>query len=203
MPNLFDVALRNSQWLAHGNENLLLNEVDACHFLGHRMLDLDTLVHFQEIKIALLIHHKLHGPCIGVSSRLRQSDRCLTHLFAQVSKGTLFQEGRWGFFDEFLVPSLDRTVSLSQMDDFPLTVSEDLVFDMARVLDEFLDIDSRVAKGFLCLGACRVVALDEGNVIVNDPHASSSPSCDGLDQNRVTDFLGSLQRLLLCIHQTF
>jgi len=49
-----DVALGMAQGFAHGNHDLIANEVDAGDFLGDGMLDLDAFVDLKEVKVAVV-----------------------------------------------------------------------------------------------------------------------------------------------------
>ena len=48
-----NVALRMPQRLAHRDHDLVAHQVNAGHLLGDRVLDLDALVHFEEVEVAL------------------------------------------------------------------------------------------------------------------------------------------------------
>ena len=51
----FHVVLRQREIVAGGDADLLEDEVDVGDHLGHRMLDLDARVHFDEIELAVLV----------------------------------------------------------------------------------------------------------------------------------------------------
>jgi len=46
--------------------DLKLHEVKAGNLFGDRMLNLDALVHLQEIKISMIIDDELDGTSVGV-----------------------------------------------------------------------------------------------------------------------------------------
>ena len=48
-------SLRERQFAAGGDADLLEAQVDIGDHLGHRMLDLDAGVHFDEIELAVLV----------------------------------------------------------------------------------------------------------------------------------------------------
>ena len=65
-----EVALRHRQRQPGGDANLLFHEIDAGHFLGDRVLDLDARVHLHEVKLAVLEEeldragvHVIRRPC--------------------------------------------------------------------------------------------------------------------------------------------
>ena len=83
------------------------------------------------------------------------------------------------------------------MNDVALAVAENLKLDVARVLDEFLDVNPAVGKGLFGLAAGGVVALDQRDVVVGGAHPASAAAGHGLDHHRVANFLGGLECLLL------
>ena len=85
------------------------------------------------------------------------------------------------------------------MDNVALAVAENLELDVTRVLDEFLDVNPAVGKGLFGLAAGGVVALNQRDVVVGRTHPAATTAGHGLDQHRVADFLGDLERLLLSI----
>ncbi len=105
---------------------------------------------------------------------------------------------KWGrrFLDELLVSALDGAVALPEVDDVALAVAENLELDVARVLDEFLDVNPAVGKRLFSLAAGGVVALDQRDVVVGGAHSAAAAAGHGLDHHRVADFLGGLERLL-------
>ena len=114
----------------------------------------------------------------------------------------LFDQRRGRFLDNLLVAALDGAIAFAQMDDVALVVAEDLEFDVMRVLDEFLDVNPRIAKRLFRFGARRVIAFDQRNVVVRHAHAASAAAGDGFDHDRIADALGDGQGILLVLHDT-
>ena len=54
----------------------------------------------------------------------------------------MIDQRRGRLFDDLLVPPLDRTVTLPQMNDAAFVIAKNLEFDVVRIFDEFLDIDA-------------------------------------------------------------
>ena len=94
-----------SKWQAMPccNRDLQFDEIQACDLLRNRMLHLQTRIHFQEIKIQVLVHEEFHGAGVNVAARACQPHRSLAHSFAQFRRNN--RRGR--FFDHFLVTTLD------------------------------------------------------------------------------------------------
>ena len=72
------------QAMAGGDGDLQLYEVQAGDLLGDGMLDLQTRVHFQKIKIEIGVDQKFHRAGVGISAGARQANRGVTHFLAQV-----------------------------------------------------------------------------------------------------------------------
>ena len=164
------------------------------------MLDLDTFVDFQEIKVAIVIDDEFDRAGIGVMSHFGDAHGGFAHFLAQFPELVLDQ-GRGGFFDHFLVTALDGAIALTEVDDVAAVIAQNLELDMVRVLDVLLDIDAGVAKGFFRFGARRVVTLDEGDVVMSGTHPATAAAGDGFDHDRIADALGRGQRILFVFDQ--
>ena len=156
------------------------------------MLDLDTCVHFHEIKTTLLIQQKFDGADPFIIDALGGLDRHLPHLPAQF----FIKDRRWGLLQQFLVTALDAAIAFAQMDRVSLAVADDLELDVPRILDIFLDIDRVVAEIRLGLALRDGQRTDERHVVMTNPHAFASASGRGLDDDRIFDGLGNGDRLL-------
>jgi peptidoglycan/xylan/chitin deacetylase (PgdA/CDA1 family) len=78
-PHLDGVAARRrlaeGKTLTLGDPELLLDEVDVPHELGHRMLDLEPRIHLEEEELPALVDGELDGARIQVASFPGQRDR--------------------------------------------------------------------------------------------------------------------------------
>src|SRR5262245_24077777 len=81
---LHDVVLREAQFLARGNANLFADQIDAGDQLGHRVLDLDAGVEFDEIKAIVLIDEELASAGVIVVGLANQADGAGTDIFTHV-----------------------------------------------------------------------------------------------------------------------
>ena len=136
------IALPNAEDLAGGDPDHLLDEIDAGDEFGHRMLDLQPRVHFEEEEALVLAGDEFDGAGGIVMNRFGERDRLLAHFGAR----RLVEQRRGRFLDDFLVAALDRTFALAEIDHVAVLVAEHLDFDMARIDDEFLDEDAVVAE---------------------------------------------------------
>ena len=87
------------------------------------MLDLDTLVHFQEVETAQAIHDELDRSGIGIVSGFGDLDGCLAHPFPQLLELWVVQQRRGAFLHYLLVATLDGAIPFAQMDDVPLVIA--------------------------------------------------------------------------------
>ena len=63
------------------------------------------------------------------------------------------QHRRRRFLEHFLMPPLNRTFALAQMNHVAVLVAQHLKFDVPRPLDQLLDVHVGAAEGLLRLGA--------------------------------------------------
>ena len=127
----------NDKPLAGRNANLLLDDVDAGHHLGDRMLDLDARVHFHEEEVALLVHQELEGAGVGVLHGARRVGDDAAHLAADL----VGDRDRRRLFEQLLMPALDRALALAQVHDVAVVIAEHLELDVARRVEVLLDVD--------------------------------------------------------------
>ncbi len=76
-----DLVLLPRQPLAGGDPELPLDEVDPGHELGHRMLDLESGVHLDEVERVGVVARddELDGPGVRVLHARARGDRTFTH----------------------------------------------------------------------------------------------------------------------------
>ncbi len=115
------------QGLIHGHKNLRAYNINSGDLFGHRMLDLNAGIHLnEEPLVGVLIEQKLNRTRVIISNFLGQLHAGITkfldHLFGQ-------SDGR-GDLHDFLITSLDRTITFVKMNDIALTVTENLDFQM-------------------------------------------------------------------------
>ena len=107
----FGLARLDRQGLAGGDEQLLLDEVDAGDELGDGMLDLQPRVELEEVE-ALAVQHELGGPGVLVPDGAREGDGRLAHRGTQA----LVERGGGALLEHLLVAALDRAVALAEVD---------------------------------------------------------------------------------------
>ena len=133
--------------MAFGNSNLLANQINIGDQLRDRMFNLKPCVHFQEEKLTRRIHQEFNRSGTDVIARLGHFDRTLSHLFPQ----RLVQKCRGGFFNHFLVSSLNAAFSLEEMDCIAMGITQYLNFDVPWLLNQPFNENGSITKRTLCL----------------------------------------------------
>ena len=185
------VFLHQGQKLAVRYAQLPLDQIDAGNRLGYRMFDLQAGVHLHEPDAICAqafgrVRDELNRTCTDIVYCLGRADGG----GAERLPGCCIHPGRGCFLDHLLVAALQRTVTLKQMNDIAVTVTEHLHLDMARALNIFLDKDVIVAK------ACRRLTPATGEAIckffrtLDQPHTLAAAACHRLYQYRIADRIG-------------
>src|SRR5262245_58154378 len=107
------------------------------------MFDLQARVHFHEVEL-IARGDEFHGSRADVTDSTCGPHRGLAHL----DPAPRAQTWRRRFFDDLLVPALDRTIALVQIDAVAARVGKDLDLDMTRTGEVTLDQHPIVAEGF-------------------------------------------------------
>ena len=168
---------------------MLEHEIKPGNGLGHGMLNLQAGVHLDKIELAVLVE-ELDGTGAPIFQLAHGSRNCLPDL--QALGG--IQGRRGGFFPNFLVAPLQRTITLAQMHGVTFAVAEHLNFDMARLLEIFLDVDSIVAERGLGFRPCRCQRNAHFGSRVRDFHPASAAASGRLHQHRKAHLGGNRQR---------
>jgi hypothetical protein len=80
--------------------------------------------------------------------------------------------GRRRLFNDLLVAPLHGAVALAQVDGVLVLVGQDLDFDVARVLEEFLHVHRRIAERCARLGLGHLHGVDQRGFGVHHAHAA-------------------------------
>ncbi|CCY80817.1 choline dehydrogenase [Prevotella sp. CAG:1185] len=139
---LEQVALLESQLLAVGHTQLLLHQVNAHNLFGYRMLNLQTGVHFEEIKMTVFVNQELYSTCSAVVDGLCGSHCLFAHLLAQLRR----EERRRTLFNDFLVAALHRAFAVEKMNHVAVGIAKNLELYVMRLLNKFFKINSVVTK---------------------------------------------------------
>src|SRR5260370_25988216 len=135
------VALAERQFLAHRNADLFAHDVEAGDLFGDRMLDLDARVHLDEGEDAVLVEN-LEGAGAAIADGPAGSR-------ATLAKGCDLGGGKTGrrrLLDHLLMTALHGTVALAQPQRVAVVIAENLDLDMARMLQELLDVEIGIGE---------------------------------------------------------
>ncbi len=185
------VGLTGRQFLAGSRADHLFDEVDAGDKFGHRMLDLQPCVHFEEIEILVFANYKFDRAGRIVVDRLCQRNRP----FAQLAARFLVDERRGSFFDYFLMAALEGTFAFAKMDDVSALVTQYLYFDVARIGDKFFDEDPAFAESGFCFRPRARKIFRDLLARGDDTHPPAAAAGRGLDHHRIADGIGDLRSL--------
>src|SRR5690349_5242386 len=106
------------------------------------MLDLNARVHLHEEERSVFVEQHLDRSSANVVDGLRALHSGVTHAHPKIGRHRRARR----FFDQLLVPSLHRAIAFTEMNDVPVTVAEDLEFDVAWAGEVFLDVDIAVTE---------------------------------------------------------
>ena len=133
MPRDLEISLTHACAFASRYSKLGLHDVKVCDRLSRRVFHLNTCVCLNEIKFALAIEKKLDGSCSLISNGISHPDCSPCYSFAQPP----LQTGSWSFLHNLLISTLNRTLSMAQMN-HTRVVTKNLNFHVARRFDQFL-----------------------------------------------------------------
>ena len=180
----------NCEVVAGGDADLLDDEVDVGDHLGHRMLDLDAGIHFDEVELAVLVEE-----FDGADAEIFDLAHRLGDRFAdRVAHGGV-ERRRGAFLPDLLVAPLQRAVALAEMDGAAFAVAEHLDFDVARPLQIFFQINRVVAERGLRLGARHGEARRQLVLGADQLHAAATAARGRFEHQRESDVARQAKRL--------
>jgi hypothetical protein len=140
-----DAVLSQPQLFQRGtccDLDLCSYDINARDFFGNGMFDLNSRVDFDEIVAILLVNQEFCSSCIAV-----------IHMASELN--SVIQDGvaclLWQVFggsklDDLLVPALDAAVTLVQMHNVSMIITEQLNFDMFGSVQKTLNKDGAVSE---------------------------------------------------------
>ena len=135
-------------------------------------------------------------PAFVYCTAVRRVDRRAAHPPAQL----LGQRRRGRLLDQLLVAALDRALALAEVDDVALAVAQHLELDVARAPRRTSRCRRRGRRRPPAASRCAVwKACGSSAACAHDAHAAPAAAGRRLDDHRVADLLGDLQRLLLVL----
>ncbi|MNE52398.1 hypothetical protein D3C80_1470680 [compost metagenome] len=186
MTNQWYLILGERKRLTPCNTDLPRNQIQAGNCLRHRVLDLEACVHLHEEELATCIEQELHSPCADIADSLSRTHSRLSHCATQLGRQTRCRR----LFHNFLMPTLDRAITLVQIQAIAMLVGEHLNLDMARLEYVLLNQHSLITKGGQRFTLCGRQGLCEFAFLLDNLHAFATATCCGFQQNRVANTLG-------------
>ena len=183
VPSLCQRRLRPPERLTGRHAQLRMHQVQACDCLGHGVLDLQPRIHLEEVEqrsVPRALDQELDGAGVPVAGGTRSGNGGFSHARAQHGR----ERRRRALLDYLLVPSLQRTLALEQVDDVAVVVRDHLDLDVPGPLDEPLDVQRRVAE---CRGRFAPRTMERSGCLSSRPHdahADAAPTRRGLHERR-------------------
>src|SRR5689334_17204679 len=135
------------------NLYLFLYQIKIDHLFRHAMFHLYTCIHLHEIEIPMFVHQEFYRSNTFITYCRRSLFRRLTHLKPEL----LCHKRRRRLFHQFLVPSLDRTVTLTQMTHIAILITRNLDLDMTWLFHKFFHVYPVILKRGPRLCLCRII----------------------------------------------
>ena len=191
-----DVALFVVQTFAVSHTNLFTYKVNTGNEFCHRMFNLNTGVHFDEVELFVFVQEfKRTGTAITDS--LTGFDATFAHFFNQFTG----HAGSRGFFQNLLVAALHGAIALTQVNGIVEVIGQDLNFDVARIFQEFFHVYGRVAESRLSFLARHGNSVNQCRFSANHAHAASAAATAGFNNDRVADLAGNLNDFVRIFRQ--
>src|SRR5204863_3829140 len=181
--------------LTCGDADLLLHKIAPINLLSNGMLDLDTRVHLDEVKMPVPIHQKFDRAGIFISDGLGQLHGSVSHFPAKPRR----HQWRWAFFDYFLIAPLNGTISFAKLNGVTAAIGNNLKSDVMWINDELLQIDLLISKRFLSLMTCAMEGRLKTWFVMRGAHPTAAAAGSRFNHYRITDFPCDLHRVIFCL----
>ncbi|MPM70472.1 hypothetical protein SDC9_117427 [bioreactor metagenome] len=144
------------------------------------MLHLNAGVHLNEIVMPLVVYQKFQRSGIGIAHMLGDLHRVLVQFLPYLLG---YGESR-GELHHLLIPALEGTVPLIEMDHIAVFVAQNLHLDVLGLDEEFLHKNIVVAKGLFRLGLHQIIIDAHLFHGVAPAHAAPAAARGGLQDHR-------------------
>ena len=161
------------------------------------MLHLQAGIHLQKVKRFVFPDDKLDRASRLVIDSACQGNGLLTHGFA----GGWINKRRRRLFNHFLVTALNRAVTLPQINNIAVGVTQYLNLNVARTFDKLLNKYPVVAKAIQGFGTTGRKTFKRLLIIVRNPQAFATTAGRCFDHHGVADVLGNVDRDVWAINR--
>lgn len=173
--------------------DLRLDDIDAGHLFGNRVLDLNARVDLDEIEFAAIgVHQELDGTSADIVGGMGDLQTIIRKLLTL----SVVEIRRWCPLHDFLVASLDRAVTLEKMNRIALAITQYLHFDMARAFNELFEINFILAECSLGLALGFRHFASEISLGADGAHTATATAPARLQHQRIADFCRKLLHFL-------
>jgi hypothetical protein len=162
---------------------LRLYQVASRHPFGDRMLDLEPRVHLEEVERVVRTEQELDRAGAAIAHRLGERHRRERQPLAQ----GLVHRRRRALLDHLLVAALERALALEQVDRVAAAVAQHLDLDVARALDQLVEIDRVVGERRLRQALGTLERLEQRGLVARHAHALAAAAECGLHHHRVAE----------------
>ena len=183
-----DVLLLEPQLLqgeSRRNLHLRLHNVHTRDLLGHGVLHLHARVHLDKDVVALLIHEELNRAGTFIVDVLTELHGIRTDAITQLR----IQRRRRSNLHNLLVATLYGAVTLIEMHDVALRVTQNLHLDVLRADDGGLKVNVTVTEGSLRFTGSLCTLSLKLCLILNEAHTAAAATSNCLDEDGIVKFL--------------
>lgn len=148
--------------------------------------------------IWIKVKNKLYCTCIIIYCTciiISNSPSCLYSWTTNRWSNCVSDIGR-RLFDYFLMPTLDRAVSLVEMDIVALLITKDLYFDMSWSSNIFFNQNTIITESFKRLTLTTLQSLHKIFFSSYNSHSFTSSTWNSLNQNRIFHFICLFKQFL-------
>ena len=179
----FRIVIDTADRSSGSQKNLLADQIKINNLLCNWMLHLYSRIHFHEVEIPVFIHQKFNSSNTFVRNIFCCFYSRSSHFFTKFIR----HERRRRFFDQFLISSLDRTISFRKVTSFTKLISSNLDLDMSWLFDQFFHIHSAVSKSCNSFLDCRIPMFFQIFFFPNGSHSFSTTTGSCFDHHRITN----------------
>ena len=156
------------------------------------MLHLQPSIHLQKIEIHIRVSNKLHRTRRLIVHSFGQRTTLLTHLLAS----SFIKKRRRRLLNHLLMTALNRALPLTQINHIAIAIGHHLNFNMAGLLNIFLNKDARITKARTRLISGTLKTIPTVRIIPSHAHAFTTATSRSLKHHRVTNSRANLNRMV-------
>ena len=134
--------------------------------------------------VRIQIKNKFNSSCIIVSNSFGSINGWSTNWFSY-----FFRNVRWSLLNNFLMSSLNRTISFIKMHVVSMLISKNLYLNMSWLCNILFNKDSVIFESFEGFSFARFESFWKIFLFRHDSHSFSSSSWNSFNENWISNFL--------------